>query len=557
MTSEGDSLPPWAKHHEPAFAGLLRGLERVTGFILQPLETPSRDVDRLLAAWLTARGRPTHLVAPADAEAWRSLVADLRSMPSEPGRIVLVSGPSTVDADVGHGLAMVNLHRDGIARELGCPLLWCGDQEFLHSTWDRAPDFWSIASIVKHLPAQALELAVPTIEVAAESGEIDVEELDRLFAAAREQGDVDNMASLGIRLIGALLATSQIHRARGMAEQIDRLAPYRIPPAEVLRFLRYLERLGRPVEEVRAGYHRILEQLRSSGSRSDEAQTLLQLGSLEHTSGRLSTARDAMRRAAEMFAALGDAQSEAEALLLLALADLAAGEIAAAEAALRRVEEVLRQAPVAELRASLLFIRSRLLFAEEKFSEALETLSGVDTVALGRPWFDASVDYLRGAILAQVGDHEGTRGPLTRALTSFEARGHSSAAARLHLSLTLLAVAASTRADLERVLGLAIIADERGDAKLAALHAWDAYTRSTAHDRAHAPAFHGVMLKLVRRALAALSDDDACAVIDRLIAHDAEGSPTHVAEPTAEDREVLERAVARLRGMSTADGGID
>src|SRR5688572_1815539 len=221
MTSAGDNLPPWARNHEAAFAGLLRALERVTGFILQPLETPSRDVDRLLAAWLTACGRPTHIVAPADAQAWRGLVAELRSIPEAPGRIVLVSGPSTVDANVSHGLAMVNLHRDGIARELACPLLWCGDEGFLRDTWDRAPDFWSIASIVKRLPALPLAPPIPNIEVQAEGDEIDFDELVRLYAAAREQGDVDNMVSLGIRLIGAMLGNAQIEMARGMVEQIN------------------------------------------------------------------------------------------------------------------------------------------------------------------------------------------------------------------------------------------------------------------------------------------------------------------------------------------------
>lgn len=574
MTSEGDSLPPWAKHHEPAFAGLLRGLERVTGFILQPLETPSRDVDRLLAAWLTARGRPTHLVAPADAQAWRSLVADLRSIPRDPCRIVLVSGPSTVDADVAHGLAMVNLHRDGIARDLACPLLWCGDEDFLHSTWDRAPDFWSIASVVKRLPALALAPPVPTLEVTAEGGEIDVDELDRLYAAAREQGDVDNMASLGIRLIGALLASSQIERARGMAEQIDQLAPFAIPLYEALLLVQYHERLGRPVEEMRARYLKLLEQTRSVGSQSDEAQALLRLGILEHGSRRLRVARDAIRRAAEMFAALGDAQSEAAALLQLCQADQDAGDVVAAEASLRRVEGALRRAPVTELRANLQFVRSRLLFAVEKFSEALEALSGVDTVAPGRPAFDASVESLRGAILARLRDHEGAQGHLTRALGWFEAQGDRSEAARLHHWLATLAVAGGdgetaalhyeaardggdARADVERELGFAMIAAQRGDVAGAALRAWDAYTRSTDHHPAFAPAVRGMMLQLVRRAVGTLPDDDACAVIDRLIGDDAEGSPTHVAESSAEEREVLERAVATLRSMSTSDGGPD
>lgn len=573
MTSEGDSLPPWAKHHEPAFVGLMRGLERVTGFILQPLETPSRDVDRLLAEWLTARGRPTHLVAPADAQAWRSLVADLRSIPRDPGRIVLVSGPSKVDADVAHGLAMVNLHRDGIARDLACPLLWCGDQDFLHSTWDRAPDFWSIASVVKRLPALALEPPIPTFEVSAEAGEIDFDELVRLHAAAREQGDVDNMVSLGIRLIGVMLANSQVEMARGMAEEINQLATSRIQLAEALRFMRYLERLGEPVEETRAAYHKILEQLQSSGPRSDEAQALLQLGILEHTSGRLPAARDAMRRAAEIFEALGEAEAEAVTLLQLAQADQDAGDVVAVEAALRRVEEALRRAPVPELRASLQLVRSQLLFTVEKFSEALETLSGVDTVAPGRPWFDASVEYLRGAILARLREHEGAQWHLTRALALVKAQGDRSAAMQLHRSLAALAVDAGdgeaaalhydaakfdgdARADVERELGLAIIANHRGDATLAALHAWEAYTLSTDHDPALAPAVRAMMLQLVRQAIGTLPDDDACAVIDRLIGYDAEGSPV-VAEPTAEEREVLERAVARLRGTSTADGGID
>lgn len=440
MTSEGDSLPPWAMEYEPVFAGLLRSLERVTGFILQPLETPSRDVDRLLAAWLTARGRPTHVVAPGDPLAWRGIVAELRSIPKAPGRIVLVSGPSVVDADVAHGLAMINLHRDGIARELACPLLWCGEEDFLRSTWDMAPDFWSIASVVKRLPMRPIAHPVPTLEVQVESDELGFDELVRLFGAAREQGDVDNAASLGIRLIGAMLANAQIEIAMGMAEQITQLAPFRIQPAEALQYLRYLERLGQPVELLRAGYHKIIEEMRGVGSRSGEAQALLQLGTVEHMSERLLAARDAMRRAAEMFAELGDAQSEAAARLQLVQVDLDTGDVVAAEASLRSVEEALRRAPVAELRAGLQFLRSRLLFTETKFAEALEMLSGIDTVAPGRPAFDATVESLRGAILGQLHRVEEARGHLTRAIAWFEAQGDRRASSRLHRMLDALAV---------------------------------------------------------------------------------------------------------------------
>lgn len=574
MTSEGDTLPPWAKHHEPAFAGLLRALERVTGFILQPIETPSRDVDSLLVGWLTAHGRPTHIVAPSDPQAWRGIVANLQTIPREPGRIVLVSGPSTVNADVSHALAMVNLHRDGIARELACPLLWCGNEDFLHSTWDRAPDFWSIANIVRRLPMSPLAPPVPTMVVQVEGGEIEFDELVALYAAAREQGDLENMVSLGIRLIGVMLANAQIEMARGLAEQIIQLAPFRIQPAEALRFMRYLERLGQPVEVMRTGYRTILEQIRSFGSRSDEAQALLQLGIVEHTSGRLPVARDSMRRAAEMFAEMGDAQSEAAALLQLAQADLDAGDVVVAEAALRRVEEALQRAPVAELRASLLLLRSRLLFTVAKFSEALETLSGVDNIAPGRPEFDASVDFLRGVILGRLHRNEEARGHLTRALTWFEAQSDRLSSSRLHRLLAALAVlegdgeaaamhfeaargGGDAQSDVERELGLALIAEQRGDAPLAALHAFEAYIRSTDHVPAIAPGFHAVMLQLVRRAICALPDDDACAAIDRLARHDPEGSLAHVTGPTAEDRDVLERAIARLRSMFSSDGGTE
>lgn len=568
MTLADDSLPAWARHHEPAFAALLRALERVTGFILQPLETPSRDVDRLLAAWLTARGRPTHLVAPADPQAWRGLVAELRALPPTPGRIVLLSGPSTIDDDVSHGLAMVNLHRDGIARELACPLLWCGDPAFLHATWDRAPDFWSIAGIVKHLPAQPLAPPVLPIEISADGPEIGLDELARLYAAAREQEDADNTGSLGIRLIGVMLENNQIEMARGVADQVGRLDSFRIPPTEALRFMRYLERLGQPTAALRAGYHKILEQVRAGGARTDEAQALLQLGIVESMSGRLPAARDAIRSSAEIFADLGDAQSEAAALLQLAQADLDVRDLVDAEATLHRAEEALTRAPIVEFRVGLLILRSRLLYAMERFSDALETLADADLVASGRPEFAASVESLRGAILGRLRRVEEARQALTRALDLYEAQGDRTNAVRLHRMLAALAVhegdsetaaehyeAAKNDRDaqsvVERELGLALLADKRGDVSSAALHAWDAYNHSIAHDSASAPAFHGTMLQLVRQAICAIPDDDACAAIDRLIAQDSE---LPASGPASEDRSSIERAITRMRGTVPTNG---
>ncbi len=580
MTSVGDSIPPWAMHHEPAFAALLRALERVPGFILQPLETPSRDVDRLLATWLTARGRPTHVVAPTTPDEWRGLTVALRSLPKNPGRIVLFSGPHAVEADVSHGLAMVNLHRDGIARELACPLLWCGSEAFLQSTWRRAPDFWSIGSVVKRMPAQPVELPVLYLDVQTESRDIDSNELFVLWAAAQQQGDRDNEASLCIRLIGALLAEGNPTFAATMEAELDHLLPFEIPSTEVLRLMRYRARLGRSAEELRADYQELLGRIGNVGSRSDEAQTLLQLGLVDQTSGKLPAARDGMRTAVEIFHELGDARSEAVAGLQLAQVDLDAGDVAEAKETLRAVESALLRAPDVELHTGLRLIHSKLLIHAEAFSEALDLLPTIDAAdpedfepthdTTRQSGLNAAAELLRGVALACLSKDSDAEKHLKRALEWYSQQDLLSVTAWIYRMLATLekqalehhpmftsariVKLASDRADavfaqkeLIRAAGHAFNAQAHHNSPLAALLAWDAYKLSTNGNQALFFYLHTSMLDLVRQALSAIPDDEACAAVDRLIEQHSRHDAVNFPGPNPEDRDIVDRAVTALR----------
>jgi tetratricopeptide (TPR) repeat protein len=207
------SIPPEV---EPSFEAVLRVLGLMPGFALIPVEVTGPDLGRALAAWLGARGEPTRVVEPLDEPGWRGIVASLLDDGGE--EAVMVIGPRRLVPGMAAGLSLVNQRRDTIVEELARPLLWCGPLEFLRTTWERAPDFWSIRGMASRI---ALPARAPA-ESPLWPGVVVRDAPERLRAAvesARSHGDAALAARSSVQLAEVLLASGEYAEA---TEVIDR-----------------------------------------------------------------------------------------------------------------------------------------------------------------------------------------------------------------------------------------------------------------------------------------------------------------------------------------------
>lgn len=143
------ALPPFAEVFVPQFEAILAVLDRLTGFALVPIEVPSRDVAWVLGRWLSLKGRRVHAVF-GDMH-WRMLPAAIVAAPPGEGGVALVINPREVSAETHAALRLLNQRRDTVAERLGAPLLWCGSADFLRTTADLAPDFWSVRELPLHI----------------------------------------------------------------------------------------------------------------------------------------------------------------------------------------------------------------------------------------------------------------------------------------------------------------------------------------------------------------------------------------------------------------------
>ena len=149
----GGALPRWASPYLPRFREILHALSLIEGFALMPVDVPSEDVARALAAWLTAEGQPVTIIEPSTEEAWRGLTPALfQAQPGAEG-VVMVLGSRGEPPGMMWGLGLLNQRRDSMGKHLGRPLLWCGPWSFLDATWRAAPDLWSVADVPKRLEA--------------------------------------------------------------------------------------------------------------------------------------------------------------------------------------------------------------------------------------------------------------------------------------------------------------------------------------------------------------------------------------------------------------------
>ncbi len=204
----------WKSRYHRSFLPILQGLERTESFALIPVELPDRELGYELARWLGAHGHPVHVLRVS---AWRDLSTKLYEQ--APGGRVMVIGPEEVTADFRAALALVNLHRDGIARYLGAPLLWCGNRAMMIETAERAPDFWSVRELgfVLVPPESAPELALPLATMLRYDG-VPSRELEPPY---RSEPPGVNRTRLGLAFAKALAGEGQLNQALSLLEELD------------------------------------------------------------------------------------------------------------------------------------------------------------------------------------------------------------------------------------------------------------------------------------------------------------------------------------------------
>ena len=215
-------VPAWAAPFIPDFHRIARVIDLAPGFMLVPVELPGPDVGRVLAAWLTASGRPTTVVEPMDDDAWSVVTAALLDQQPDPAVAVALLGTRRASRGMQAGLRVLNQRRDTVGKHLDRPLLWCGPKEFLDATWGAAPDFWSIADVTRRF--EVAPAALPrreSLQVSDDASSETPERLEALYEEAKAQGDRRNAARIGTRLAEALgCETGELARAEATAREV-------------------------------------------------------------------------------------------------------------------------------------------------------------------------------------------------------------------------------------------------------------------------------------------------------------------------------------------------
>lgn len=178
----GVRLPKTLEKYRDDFDDVLRVFDLSDGFVLLPIALPGPDLAHGLAHFLLKEGHPPIIVAPEAEDDWKNLASSLLSVKPEQGGLVMVIAGSDIPADLSLPLRIVNERRDAIAKQLNCPLLWCGSPDFLVQTGQMAPDFWSIRAVERRMEGRAKPESKPTAK------ESMPEQTDLLDEAVR-QGD--------------------------------------------------------------------------------------------------------------------------------------------------------------------------------------------------------------------------------------------------------------------------------------------------------------------------------------------------------------------------------
>jgi Tetratricopeptide repeat len=314
----GRVVPPWAVPHIPDFDRIGRVVDLAPGFMLVPVETSGPDVARVLAAWLTASGRPVVVVEPGGDEAWKAVTSTLLDAHPDSAGAVLLIGTRESSPGLRAGLRLLNQRRDTLVEHLGRPLLWCGPKEFLDTTWIAAPDFWSIADVPRRFEAPAAvgpRPEAPAVVRSRPSG-TSPERLRTLYEDAKAQGDRRNAARIGKRLAEALLDGQEYAQAEKVTREVLGLLQ-QVSDPDLERGAH--EILGRiltvrgDIDAAEAEHNKALEMRRSAGDRLGAAIVLGSIARIRQNKGKVDEALRLHEEALKVYEALGDLAAVANA----------------------------------------------------------------------------------------------------------------------------------------------------------------------------------------------------------------------------------------------------
>ena len=205
--------------HQVVFDEILRGLEVVEGFILVPVEVSGPKVIRDLARWLEQAGREPQLLELEHESIAREVAVRLFDLETTERSVVLVVGPERPTAALRGGLRILNQRRDTLIQKLRCPLLWCGSGEILDTTWEEAPDFWSVRALGHKFGESPLDLERAKAWRWEWALEEPPERLEALLEHARSTGDRPNAARIAVQLADLLLVRGEVERADAVLQE--------------------------------------------------------------------------------------------------------------------------------------------------------------------------------------------------------------------------------------------------------------------------------------------------------------------------------------------------
>lgn len=325
----------WVGKLIPSFEGVLRAMERTEGFALHPVQVPGPDVGYALADWLAEHGWPTRVVEPFDDAGWRAVVANIVDPPPRAHSAVMVIGGRKATPAIFSGLRILNQRRDTIVEEVAGPLLWCGPLDFLNTTWEGAPDVWSIRAMVLRIESHA---SMPP-ESPLWGGVVvndAPERLRQMRRVALEQGDDLVSMRVGLQLLEVLLAGGEFDEASELVTEL-RADPGAGTPMQrgMLELLRARAALARRDRDEGLRAIAAAEEISRAGV-DGEFEALLALARA-NVAMRSDVARaiPSYQEAIAQFRLQADKRNEAVAIADLGVAYLALGE---AEKALELLE---------------------------------------------------------------------------------------------------------------------------------------------------------------------------------------------------------------------------
>lgn len=415
-TAANDELPPFAQPYLADFQQLARMLERIPGFLLQPIEAPTPDLAKAFADWLGHQGWNVRLHKLRDADALRDLSAKL-VQPTETTShdVVLVVQSGALDEPAAHsGFAALNMARDSIAHASPKPLLWWGSSEFMRTTWSHAPDWWSVAATPLRIPFRSLHDLPSHLPLGTHwwtgAVNVDLGSLEEAVTAAHALGDPAQMARSGLQLAEAQLSRRDRLGARATLATIQ---PSIVGHAKALRpRWNLLEGAADADDAADAGIS--IEELRAqiaaaeaNGAQHSEVRLRLQLAERLESGGK-PLPEDALReyvRARWLTISLGDivATLAIDSHIALDLAPLTDDPLRAeldryAADAVTRTEDPISRARAALTRAKLALM-SQAFDASEAFAqEAINQgqLADEPVMVTGAHCLLAACSFLRG-----------------------------------------------------------------------------------------------------------------------------------------------------------------